>query len=201
MPGVPSGVCPGVNIAIPPKGVAPGVAEGVAPLPGVALGVALGVKSAGVTSAGVAPIALGSTGVSSHRTRLRFVGAPPGVGVSPNMPPGVGVSPNSSAGPPGVAPQPPPFFEGPSSSSSTMGVSAPSSSMRGVAHLSLPSSPLLFSASFFPAELSQRRFFFSAPSSPPPSALRVASSSFCFWIFRSTSAFSLSNCCPTITSL
>mmetsp|Transcript_241 Transcript_241/g.847 ORF Transcript_241/g.847 Transcript_241/m.847 type:complete len:223 (-) Transcript_241:436-1104(-) len=206
MPGVPNGVCP-PNIATPPKGVAPGLLDGVWPLWGVAP--LPGVASWGVASAppGVAPDVLFSVGVSSQRARF-FFGAPaaPGVGVSPHCP-GVGVSPSSPAAP-GVSSHWP-FPLPPSSSSSSMiGVSTPLWPPVGVSHLSPPGFSasatfgFFFSASpAFPVLLSQRPFFFSPASSALPSAFRSISSSFCFWTFRRTSCFSLSSCCPIITSL
>mmetsp|Transcript_110035 Transcript_110035/g.311042 ORF Transcript_110035/g.311042 Transcript_110035/m.311042 type:complete len:218 (-) Transcript_110035:262-915(-) len=201
MPGVPSGVWPGVNIWMPPKGVAPGLLEGVWPLaPGVVpVGVALGVASAGVASApGVAPGLSASTGVSSQRARLRL-GAP-GPGVSPHWP-GVGVSPGSSLAPGVVShlPRLPPS----SSSSRRIGVSAPSPT--GVSQRSPSSFSAFFlrspSSSFgaLPVPWSQRRFFLSASS--PLASRCAASSSRCFCTLRSTSCFSLSSCWPTITSL
>mmetsp|Transcript_70682 Transcript_70682/g.160537 ORF Transcript_70682/g.160537 Transcript_70682/m.160537 type:complete len:215 (+) Transcript_70682:946-1590(+) len=198
MPGVPNGVWPGVNIWMPPKGVAPGVAEGDIPLaPGVdPVGVALGVTSVGVASAvGVALGPTDSTGVSSQRARLRL-GAP-GVGVSPHCP-GVGVSPRSSSLAPGVSSHLPLGLS--SSSSSTIGVSAPSPPT-GVSHLSPLSSSFLPLSLSFPVFESQRRFFFSTgASSAPPSAFGPSSSR-CFWIFRKSSCFSLSSCWLIITSL
>mmetsp|Transcript_86974 Transcript_86974/g.243813 ORF Transcript_86974/g.243813 Transcript_86974/m.243813 type:complete len:210 (+) Transcript_86974:2949-3578(+) len=206
MPGVPKGVSPGVNIEMPLKGVAPGVViEG--PDPGIEdVGVApLGVTSVGVAStAGVAD-ELASTGVSSQRARFRFsLAVPkPGVGVSPHWP-GVGVSMPSRSSPPGVSFQLSLLRS--SSSSRLMGVSMPSASA-GVPHLSASSVFAFFfsassASSFLPEVLSHRRFFFSAgASSALPSVFFCSSSSFCFWIFFSTSAFSLSSCWLIITSL
>mmetsp|Transcript_17170 Transcript_17170/g.36415 ORF Transcript_17170/g.36415 Transcript_17170/m.36415 type:complete len:231 (+) Transcript_17170:2769-3461(+) len=193
MPGVPKGVAPGVKEAMPPpKGVAPGVMLG-----SMLNGVALGVASVGVASTLGVASALGSLGVSSQRARFFFFSpAPaPGVGVSPHWP-GVGVS-MPSAPPPGVSSHWPFLL----SSSIVTGVSMPPPPT-GVAHLSPSfSSALAFSPSL-PVFESQRRFFFSAAlSSALPSALATASSSFCFWIFRSTSCFSLSSAWPTMTSL
>mmetsp|Transcript_28314 Transcript_28314/g.85362 ORF Transcript_28314/g.85362 Transcript_28314/m.85362 type:complete len:283 (-) Transcript_28314:279-1127(-) len=197
MPGVPKGVAPGVPpiMPMPPmSGVAPGVAPGVAEEPTWDLSV--GVASVGVASTpGVAETSP-SFGVSSHRARLRL--PPPATGVSPHWP-GVGVSPISSSESLSPASAQAPLFPFLSSSSSRgIGVSMPPSPPTGVAHLS-PSGSAFFLSASLPTLESHLRFFVSVGALP--SAFCNASSSFCFWIFRKTSCFSLSSCWPTITSL